>query len=439
MVCGVRRSAAAFVMGLACAVAALPARCEDWPHWRGPRRDGTSRETSGWVEGQPWLSGQSAWDASVGSGGSSPVVAGGRIYTLGWRDGQEFVICLDADSGAELWRQSYAAPQYGRRATGDEGLYDGPSSTPELDVATGRLYTLGTDGDLRCWDTRREGRGVWHINLYDRFDAPQRPRVGRQGRRDYGYVTAPLLAGKTLIVQVGDDEGNLMGFDAAAGDRTWVSQNQDPAGHAGGLAPLEVEGLPCVAALTLHRLLVVRLDRGHEGETIAEYDWETDFANGIASPAAADGCVLVTSGYNKSAACKLRITRAGAEPLWEQPVYSQICTPVIHGGHVYWAWERLTCLDWATGEVRWQGGDTGIAGSCLVTADDRLLVYGGSGRLLLVESALRAPDEYRELAGRRDLFATDAWPHVVLAEGRLLCRDRAGNLVCFQIGGDGDR
>ena len=74
----------------------------------------------------------------------------------------------------------------------------------------------------------------------------------------------------------------------------------------------------------------------------------------------------------------------------------------------------------------------GDAGSCLVTADDKLIVWAGRGDLFLVDIAGPA-GEYRELVRRRGLAAEDVWPHVVLAQGRLYCRDRVGRL------GDGVR
>jgi hypothetical protein len=53
----------------------------------------------------------------------------------------------------------------------------------------------------------------------------------------------------------------------------------------------------------------------------------------------------------------------------------------------------------------------------VVTADDRLIVYGGNGKLALVETAKRSPKGYTELAARDRLFKAHARPHVVLAGG----------------------
>jgi hypothetical protein len=61
-----------------------------------------------------------------------------------------------------------------------------------------------------------------------------------------------------------------------------------------------------------------------------------------------------------------------------------------------------------------------------------LIVWGGRGRLALVEIAA-APDKYRPLALRDRLSGVDAWPHVVLADRRLYCKDRDGQIQCFLI------
>lgn len=39
------------------------------------------------------------------------------------------------------------------------------------------------DGDLRCWNTIKNGQSVWSSNLHDKYNIPQRPDVGR-GQRD---------------------------------------------------------------------------------------------------------------------------------------------------------------------------------------------------------------------------------------------------------------
>ena len=46
------------------------AQAGDWPHWRGPNRDGTSPEDTGWERGA-WPP-REQWRANVGAGFTSP-------------------------------------------------------------------------------------------------------------------------------------------------------------------------------------------------------------------------------------------------------------------------------------------------------------------------------------------------------------------------------
>jgi outer membrane protein assembly factor BamB len=237
-----------------------------------------------------------------------------------------------------------------------------------------------------------------------------------------------------LIVEVGAREGTLMAFDKRTGRQLWASEATDPAGHTGGPVPISVEGVPCVAVLDFEGLLVARTDRGHEGETVATYPWRTEFANSIATPAVEGNVIILTSGYNQSRTCALRITRDGAEVLWEQPVYSKTCSPVIHQGRVYWSWRNLVSLNFSTGELEWQHDGFGDAGSCIITADGRLIVLSDRGAVSLFQLDSPSNQPARQLARLENLFASDAWPHVVLAHGQLFVKDRMGELICFGLG-----
>ena len=64
----------------------------DWPGWRGPERTGVSAETGllkQWPKGGPKL----LWKATgLGAGYSTPSVAGGRLFTMGSRGDDEFLL-----------------------------------------------------------------------------------------------------------------------------------------------------------------------------------------------------------------------------------------------------------------------------------------------------------------------------------------------------------
>lgn len=391
-------------------------------------------EVSGWKEGAAWP-GPEQWHVSVGEGSTSPIVAEGRLYTLGWKGGQDQVVCLDAVTGREVWRQVYPSPKYGRFAMGDQNFYAGPSGTPEYDEQTGFLYTLSIDGTLSCWDTRADGKRVWALNFYDQYQGMQRPQATKRGgtHRDYGVTGSPLVMGEVVIIEVGDDQGSLMAFDRRTGMRRWASECKQPAGHSGGPVPITVEGVACVAVFHINGLLVTRTDGPNAGKTVAEFPWVTDFANNIAMPGVWGDSILLTSAYNHRKMVRVKITLKGAEQVWEQPVCSGVCGPVVHDGKVYWAWEGMHCLDWETGEELWSGGRFGIPSSLAITADDRIIVWTNEGELALVDTAKRSPKEFHQLTVKSGLAAAEAWPHVAVANGRAYVKDRAGNLKCLLL------
>lgn len=428
---GLCRAFLAGLLSMFLFASAVPAA--DWPFWRGPTRDGHTTESSQWLK-EGWLPKDPSWRASVGVGASSPIIVDGNAYLFGHENGKDVLRCLSTSDGTERWKVSNPCGLYGRFHEGDEGIYSGPSSTPEYDPAGKLIYTLGADGHLIARDTQAEGKLVWSRNLYDGFQVGKRPKLTRAPLRDYGYTTSPLVHGDWLLVEVGSTKhGSVIAFDKKTGKQVWASELRDEAGHTGGMSPMRIEGIDCIAVVTQRNLAVIRLDGKSAGKTVGLFPWITDFANTIASPAVQGDCVLVTAAYNHNAMCKVRFSLTEVKEVWRQKFPSKVCTPVIHKDRVYVAWQKVRCLDWKTGEQEWEGGVFGDPGSCLVTSDDRLIVFGKNGKLSLLETAGRSPDKYLELTTVDGLFRAAAWPHVALADGRLFCRDREGNLSCFKL------
>src|SRR5689334_4006375 len=91
-----------FVIGSQCSwVGAL--RADDWPQWRGPNRDGISKET-GWKIDWPNDGPKKLWEGNVGVGYSSCSVSQGRLFTMGNVADTDSVICFDAESGKLNWK-----------------------------------------------------------------------------------------------------------------------------------------------------------------------------------------------------------------------------------------------------------------------------------------------------------------------------------------------
>lgn len=407
----------------------------DWPQWRGPNHADVSSETSGWPKGWPP---KRLWKKNVGYGCTSPILADGRMYVMGWKGrrsgknpvGTDTVYCFDAATGKLRWKRSYRCRYQGRFRVGDTSRYGGPTSTPTLDAASDYLYTLSIDGDLKCWNTKKAGRPVWSVNLYEKYKVRQRPKV-EAGTRDYGYSCSPVVTGNTLIMEVGGNAGLLVAFDKKTGRQLWRSESKEPASHNAGLVPMKVKGIGCLASFGIRKLTVVRVDDRHKGDTLAQYPWRTAFACNIITPAVTDNKVILSSGHDVSRTALLQVSGDKVRQLWSSRYWSEGCSPVIHKGCIYLVIGQVHCLHLSNGKLKWRGGNFGRDSSCLVTGDDKLLVFG-SRDLGLVEASPKSK-KYRELTRVKDVIGGTCYPHLALADGIVVVKNKQGDVVCLSV------
>jgi outer membrane protein assembly factor BamB len=144
------------------ASASSPASAE-WPQWRGPNRDGVAVAAAAPKVWPKEL--KERWRVTVGVGHSSPIVAGGRVYHFTRLGEAELLLCLDAATGRELWRSEPLPVAYQMNPAA-RGHGKGPKSTPV--VAAGRVYTLGIAGMLSAHDAAT-GRLVWRKEFAKQF------------------------------------------------------------------------------------------------------------------------------------------------------------------------------------------------------------------------------------------------------------------------------
>jgi outer membrane protein assembly factor BamB len=136
----------------------------DWPQFLGPARNGVSTETglaATWPKKGPAV----VWDRDVGEGFSGPVAVGDRVVLFHRVGDEEVVECLSAADGTTKWKKGY--PTHYRDALGKG---DGPRATPV--VADGRVYTLGADGVLQCLKLE-DGDKVWRKDLRKEYEIPR--------------------------------------------------------------------------------------------------------------------------------------------------------------------------------------------------------------------------------------------------------------------------
>src|SRR5215470_12145934 len=81
-------------------------RAEEWPGWRGPRGDGTSRETSIPLR---WSKTENVrWKTAIpGKGHSSPVVWGDRVFLTACLENEKkrVFLCIDRRDGKIAWQR----------------------------------------------------------------------------------------------------------------------------------------------------------------------------------------------------------------------------------------------------------------------------------------------------------------------------------------------
>src|SRR6187399_956938 len=192
----------------------------NWPQWRGPNRDGISKETNlltSWPEAGP----PKVWTASgLGAGFSSVSITGGRIFTMGDRREGQFVIALDEQTGKELW-----ATRVGGR---HDDEYGGPRATPTIDGDL--LYTTDTDGDVVCLETAT-GKERWRRSMPRDF--------GGRMMSSWMFAESPLVDGDRVIVTPGAQRAALVALDKTTGKDIWRaavtrlgSQGADGAGYS---------------------------------------------------------------------------------------------------------------------------------------------------------------------------------------------------------------
>ena len=188
----------------------------DWPEWRGPSRDGTSRETGLPTKWTPAGEGL-VWKQPYG-GRSAPVIMGGRVFLFNsageGETMQERVMALDANTGKLLWEHRlnvYESDVPPRRIAW---------SSPAGDPATGNIYVFGACNELTALSN--DGKVLWSRSLTEEFGA---------WTTHGGRTVSPIIEGDLVIVStVTDGWGDLAqrrhryyAFDKKTGESVWIS------------------------------------------------------------------------------------------------------------------------------------------------------------------------------------------------------------------------
>jgi outer membrane protein assembly factor BamB len=378
----------------------------DWPHWRGPQRNGVSAE-AGWIDQWPASGPKITWKARVGLGFSSFVVANGRAVTMGHANGRDTVYCFDAASGREVWKHSYPAE------LGDKYFEGGTTGTPT--ISNGRVFVLSRWGDAFCFEAATGGV-VWSKNVQQETGI----RIP-----DWGFTGAPLVLDGRVILNVGDAG---LALDAASGKIVWKSANED-AGYSTPL-PFQQDGRTLVTFGNGSAYVAVNPADGKEAWRVR---WLTQYGVNAADPVLSGEQMFLSSGYGKGGAL-FKLGAGEPRQLWKtKALRTQMNAAVLHDGHLYGVdgdtteKAALKCLDFASGAEKWTQPNFGSGG--VIVAGGKLIALSGTGELMIAPAT---PAGFRPVA-RAQVLGGKCWTAPVLANGLLYARNGRGDVVCVDL------
>jgi outer membrane protein assembly factor BamB len=424
-----------FVLALA-----TPALADDWPQWLGPKRDSVWRET-GIIETFPADGPKVLWRTPISGGFAGPAVANGRVYVADYVTagdvkkevfdrtnftGTERLLCLDAKTGKELWKHEYDC-----KYTVSYPI--GPRCTPT--VADGKVYFLGTEGNLACLDATK-GDVLWKKDFKTEYGAKTAL---------WGYCSHPLVDGKLLYCVVGGEGSTVVAFDKDTGKEVWRALTAEEQGYS---APTMIEAGGAKQLLVWHATSVNSLDPATGKKYWSFLLKATDFKTSIMTPRK-DGDLLYVAGEGEnSVMIQLDADKPGAKELWRgkksNGVYPESSTLFAENGFIYGVDYKgpLRCVDMKTGRRLWDSLDpfdgkaNEMATGFLVKNGDRFFLFTEKGELII---AKLSPEKYEEVSRAKIIEPTTTamgrsvvWSHPAFADGCVFARNDK-EIVCVSL------
>jgi outer membrane protein assembly factor BamB len=363
--------------------------------------------------------------------GCTPTVDGDRLYVLGLGGN---LACLQATDGKVLWHLSLPRDLGGRVPTwryNESPLIDGEKL----------ICTPGGEDALMVALDKRTGKTIWKCQLPA---APSASSVasGASSGVGPGAPGAPGVSGAPAGPN-GPSEDRPRGDSGAPGR---LGRGRGPGGGGSGASyasaiAIELDGQRQYVQFTQKALVGVSAP---DGKFLWRYARSAN-PNGIncSTPLFHDGLVFAASAYGAGGGL-IRITKNDgdfkAEEVWfSRKMQNHHGGMIVVDGCLYGAnggneGGALVCLDFKTGNVLWderEDPERRAPKGSLAMADGRLYYRTEKGPVLLIEPN---PKEYTE-RGRfeqPDRSAQPAWPHPVIANGKLYLRDQ-DVLLCYDI------
>ena len=423
------------------------ARADDWPQWLGPQRDSTWNET-GVLQEFPAEGPPVKFRVPVGSGYAGPAVAGEKLFVFDYErtagdvknspstrdelEGNERLLCLHADTGKLLWKHEQP-----RKYSVSYG--SGPRCTPTVDVAAGRVYTLGAMGDLTCLNVA-DGSVVWHRLLTDDY---------KTGVPIWGFAAHPLVAGDALYCVVGGPGSVAVAFNKHTGEELWKALTVE--GEPGYCPPSMIHQAGVEQLIIWHAKVLNSLNPA-TGEVYWTEELAPSYSMAIAMPRKFGDFLFAGGIGHVGALYRLGTEKPTAEVVWrgtaKTAVYPSNVTPVIDDGIIYGCdcqtgeliaarlndGERLWATTAPTAGVEVRRPNHGTA--FLVKQTDCYYLMSETGDLIIAQLSAAGYEEvsrFHVLEATGDSFGRPVvWSHPAMARRCVYARNDK-EVVCVDV------
>ncbi|MCC6507591.1 MAG: PQQ-binding-like beta-propeller repeat protein [Pirellulaceae bacterium] len=317
----------------------------NWPNFRGPTNDGICL-----AKGLPteWDSSQHiVWKTALpGPGASSPVVWGDHIYITCYSGyfvpGQEggsqsdlkrHLLCVDKKSGKPAWERTLAAKLPEEERIRDHGF---AANSPTVD-ADGVICFFGKSGVV-AYD--HAGKELWQAD------------VGSQ-TNGWGTSACPVLFEDLVFINASVESESLVALDRRTGKTRWKAEGIREAWNT----PVLVKNPRGQTELVMAIHGKVMAFEPKTGQPL--WNCNTDISwYMVPSLVAHDGVVYCLGGRSGISALAVRTGGTGdvtkTHRLWTSLKGSNVSSPVVHEGHLYWMNDNsgiAYCARADTGEV----------------------------------------------------------------------------------------
>ena len=388
----------------------------DSPRFRGPAGDGMFPETGllkQWPEGGPKL----AWSVQgLGKGFSSAAVVNGTIYVTGMDDQKQGYLFAFDLQGAPKWKTAYG-PEFSQSGAPRPGSRGTPT------VEGDQVFVVSSFGKLVMLDSA-QGQVLKTVDLLERFKA---------GPAKFGFAESVLVDGQKVICTPGGPDASVVALDRKTGETIWQTQGLgQPTGY-------------CSARMIRHGdrpMVVTMLEKGAvgidpaTGKVLWLHEYPQRFGVQPNPPLYREGLLYICSGAGAGGTMlALADDDSKVTPQWaDKTLDSQIHGIVAVDGCIYGtaqsANKGLVCLDWKTGQVRWNAPE--IKSGVVVAADDMLYVYAADGTMYLVQPSA---EKFQPVSKFTVTQGTEEhWAHPTIANGRLYIR-HGDALLAYDVKG----